>query len=426
MNAPNKLSDKLNFALISAICLWALFAYLKLGQYAAEGELFARVIDKHVYINDFTNIYNAAILAKRSFTSDIDIYDINVQSQSLNSLVAPIVPELPFFSHYPPPFFLLTLPLAWLDMQGAWLLWTTTGACFSLIAVRALCLEAGLNRKQTTTSMLLTICSFPAWFSVELGQTSLYFFPLLTLFFLSLKSKRQFMAGFAYALATIKLQYAPLLGIVGLLLGGLRFVSGTFALLLLLLSGSVALFGWACISGYPQALLTAETSPGVSGIVANFMQNFRGELILLAGSDSSPTRLSAFAFLLVIILFTSWLWYKKRQSFNDEAFKIFASLSVLFLLISSPHCHTQDYLAATLPCIWLWQWANKSWIDSQRKPLLWIKTLCVSFPWLSWFFFYLNPLFQLLRLQPFFVWAVLLIVLILGEFLLEQKNKKPE
>ena len=382
-----------------------------------QGTLFARLIDNRPYINDFVNIYNAANLASECIRGHrLDIYDPVVQNLGIAALTAPVVPELNFFVQYPPQFFALVLPIAGLGIANAWGVW----CAFALVLICASLWKLSLDFEKATFSraflFVAFFASFPAWLSFELGQTSLYQLPFLLGFWLLLRARRPFAAGLESVLLLVKLQYVPIIVATGLILGRMRYAGG-FALSSAVLAGFTTLaVGWQNIVSYPKALLFGETSSKVSGVSAFDMQNLRGELILLLGREDRLVHIASLLFFgaAMLLLCALWFWgYPRFQKLTGRidtfAFEICAAISTIVMLIASPHTHTQDFLCVVISCVFLFH-SFDLW-NAQTKPARMLRFLILSFPFFSWVFFIGKFLFKLILIQPFFVWAVAILVL---------------
>jgi hypothetical protein len=168
--------------------------------------------------------------------------------------------------------------------------------------------------------------------------------------------------------------------------------------------------GLSNITSYPQAVLRIDAGKNVSGVCPELMQNLRGALVLVTQADDQLVHIGAIVFLAIVIVSGASLFLKRSTKTQtlDRDFQIKASVCSLLMLIASPHTHVQDYLLATIPALWLWQV-----VADRKAPLL--KALILSFPVMSWLFFVLRPLFMLARIQPYFIWALLVIYLALRE-----------
>ncbi len=407
---------RLWFGYLTALFTWGILVYGWLGGQLLGGTLFARQINGRPCISDFVNVYNAAILTRQCLTSPVNIYDRQVQSQSVEKLVAPIKPELPFYLQYPPYFFVIVSPLSLFPLPEAWLAWSAAGLALivsSLPFLGTSTLTGGFSRFFFFVSLF---AAFPTWLTFELGQTTFLILPALAAFFHLAAGGRYFAAGLATAIILIKLQYAPVVVAVGLILGRFKYLGGCLAGGAALLALSVAMLGPANVLNYPHALLSGETSQAVSGVSAPEMQNLRGFLCLVTGSDGSIVRYVSFAAMLICAIFTAWLWsahLAHLKGGNGSVFKVLSSVSVLLMLAFSAHTHVQDYLLAMIPCLWLWQWAQEASGVSARAR--WIKGLIITLPGLSWIYFMLRPLFAMLFIEPYFLFALALSTLSIVE-----------
>lgn len=459
-------------------------SYATLFDFLQQGILFARAAPGGALISDFVNTYVSARLSRQSVEAQgakPDIYDRQLQDRTLRPLVAPLVPGKPFYTQYPPYYFAIVLPLAWLTMTQSWFVFAVigvVGAIFSfkyaaseilepagvesLAATNSLTADASAGspgaaepvateptaresgskdspstdpvqrllsdpiqrgRLITAICIILGLSTYPMWLSIELGQQALLFFPCLVAFWYFLRKKRFWLAGVVAALASVKLQYLPALGIIGLVVGGWQFVLACAGSLLVLLLYAGLLLGWGNIVHYPQALFSGESGANVSGVNADAMQNLRGELFLFFNGDTQVVHnLAAAAFVLSLVVL-AWLWrlyvvsakadtvHTVHRIEETERFNFLVSLSILLMVMFSLHAHTQDYLYVAISCIWLSHFAHKQIASGHAGgALLWIQRLCIWFPLLSWVMLFLLQLSRLTHIQPFFCWAVIVAV----------------
>ena len=416
--AANKRRNLLVACGFTAMFTWGFLAFVQIGRYAVEGTLFARVLDGRPYTNDFVSYYNAAVLGRRCFTEKIDIYNIDIQNESLNRLIAPVVPELPFFLQYPPYFFVLVSPLAFLGMLPAWLVWISTGLFLMFCTYGKLASPSYPQLSKQRLLFALVLSSFPCWLSVQLGQTSLFLFAATASFFCLLEEKRGAFAGAVSGLHMIKLQYYPVIGLVGLIFGRFKFLVGAAGILALLLGLSVFVLGLDNVIHYPQALLKGEAGPGISGVSPHAMQNVRGQLHVLVGGDLPVVRYVSLGALVAGIAFVGWLWGFAREKlcrFELHGFRLLAAVTILIMLVTSPHTHSQDYLLLALPAVMLRPWLDERCAGAGAAHLRFARALLIWWPAASWVMFFLMQLAPLTRVQPFFVWALCLLLPVLVE-----------
>jgi hypothetical protein len=422
------LRKKVWFAYAVVLATWALLAYGKLGQFLIEGIMFARELNGRPYISDFVNVYNGGVLARRALAEPINIYDPTVQERSAAKLVAPVVAEIPFYLQYPPHFFALMLPLSFFSMTGAWFVWVGLGTLMIGLTGWKLArdqLEAGFPR---AFFWIAAFCAYPTWLSYALGQTTfMLIYPLLW-FWLFLRENKGGLAGLLVGFMSVKLQYSPFLGMIGLVLGKLRFLGTSIFSTIGLICFAGFVVGRHNIIQYPQSLIAGEVGHAVSGVSVFEMQNLRGELNLLMRGDAPEINIivAAGGALTIAWFVFAWTWVYKRFRQNDgKAFEVLAAVSTLLMLMFSPHTHTQDYMLAIIPYCWLWSWANANLKDKSSARLSAINWMIISYPFVSWILYIFKFLFIIGRIQPFFLWNFVLVGLCLGEIVSRMK-KQPD
>lgn len=413
MSSNEKTGKLIQFALLCGLFTWSLLAYAKLGEFMYKGELFARSIDNRPYVSDFANHYNAGVLARKCLDKKVEIYNIDVQNNSLKELIAPVVPEQPFYLQYPPYFFILTLPMSFMNMNIAWLVWNVFGLTLSIFGLWKLTSLfdsswASSNesaRLRKAVFLALCLSSFPAWLSVEIGQTSLYLLAAASFFLYFLLQKRSLQAGLISAFLMVKLQYAPVFFLIGLILGKSKFLIGWLSSLCILVLLSFAILGPENVISYPQHLLSGETSSEVSGVSAFMMQNLRGELVLFFRGDNAAVKVSTLIIFGCATLVSALL--VRKFAGTPRALPASLAIAIMIALLTSPHTHSQDYLilsvAAALLCPALY--AASSTASARLYGLFFV------FPFVSWLFFYIQPFLALAFIQPFFCYVLVMCIL---------------
>ncbi len=407
----------------TAIFTWGGLAYVELGKWAIKGTLFARVLDGRPYTNDFVSYYNAAVLGRRCLSEKIDIYSIELQNESLNKLIAPVVPESPFFLQYPPFFFALMTPLAFIGLFPAWLLWICAGLALVYCSSTTL---AARNFPENHKRLLVVgsiLSSYPCWLSTELGQMSLFLYAAIATLFHFLEQQRGMAGGLVSAVSMIKFQYYPVIGLIGLICGKVKFLIGACIILSLLLLLSVGVVGLDNVVNYPAALLKGESGAAVSGVSPHMMQNVRGELFVILG-DVPAVKYTAAAAMAGGVLFIAWLWLMPGRRFRESdphAFRVLSSISLLIMLTTSLHTHSQDYLLIGIVAILLLPWLDDRLKQRQSPSLRFARSLLIWWVPVSWLLFFIMQISVLTRVQPFFFWALALLLPVLREVLLPRK-----
>lgn len=423
---------------LMAMFTWGVLAYIEFGKWAAKGTLFARVLDGKPYVNDFVSYYNAATLGRRCLSEKIDIYSIELQNESLNKLVEPVVPTAPFYLQYPPYFFALVTPLAYIGMLPAWLLWNISGLTLLCLTTTALCQKEFVNAKKRLVVLGMILCSYPCWLSTEFAQASLFVYSATGALFKWLEERRSLSAGLVSGMHMIKFQYYPVIGLIGLMAGKAKFFAGAciiFAALMLIASLVV---GWDNIVHYPEALLKGESGGAVSGVAPQAMQNIRGEMFAIMlhlvppeqMTDNPMVKYCTAGGAVLGVLAIAWLWLVRAKQFStvdSNWFRVVAAASILIMLTTSLHTHNQDYLMIGLVAIMLLPWLDAR-IAEQTKPGLKIaRTMLIWWAPTSWFFFFFTAtgLPLIICFQPFFFWALTLLFITLTEVkcVIAQKGK---
>lgn len=407
--------------------MWAIVTISELFIFFNDGILFARMIQGRPYVNDFVNVYNAGVLSRRCVSGEkIDIYDPQVQDASVRTLIAPVVPEAPFYLQYPPWFFAWLLPLSVVPLPIAWIIWCLLGLSLLIITWIQALEAVGVAKKSPTAviSILAALASYPMWLSLELGQTSLIVAPALTAIWVLLAADKPMMAGLASGIVMIKVQYSPVVGLVGMIFGKAKYIAGLAIMTAINLLLSLVIVGADNMLRFPEALLHRETGSSVSGVAAILMQNFRGQLTLLFyGQDSliNGTAIFLFAMTIVVIAF---LWWRDRVTLlaDKRLFFVLCSITTLLMLMSSLHTHAQDYLMALPALFWLWRWNSERPEASRSRPgARFINAMVVTAPILSWVFL-VKELFLVIKIEPFLLWAGIFVGVVLLELQHDRKQ----
>ncbi|MBA3855870.1 MAG: hypothetical protein C0507_03065 [Cyanobacteria bacterium PR.3.49] len=391
---------------------WALQAFALLGQWMHDKELQARKIDGRPYISDFVSFYGSGVLARQCLTKPTKIYDGPTQIELETKLTAPVVPEAPFSNPNTPVTFVVLLPLSLLTLDGAWITWGLVTLLASIGILLATFVKPLRHWFAKLTAVTAFAASYATWFSIRLGSTSCLLFPMVLSFFYFLKGGNLIATAAMACIGTIKLQYAPYLLSIGTARFGWKFPAVLAGFCAILLGICTAVLGWDNIVAFPQAFLTNEASSQIVGVQPEKMQNLRGILVLITGSDSKPIHYLSAGVCLTAAGCLFFIW-KKLDWKDSVRFNLLASATVLLMLVSSPHTHTQDYILAFIPCLLLFLAADRNDTNIGTRDRLILKIAAVSFVYLSWILFFLDFLFRLCKIQPFALWAAVVAAYVL-------------
>jgi hypothetical protein len=402
---------KLWFAYFVALICWSCSAYFLISSWASEGTLFARTHDGKPYVLDYLLFYEDEYLAIHAKSDHINIYDQDVQAAGIAKLMAPVVPTTKFYSHYPPLLFVFSIPFGFLPMLWSYVAWNLVGMVAMLLST----LPFAYRRFGKTFPFFMTIAavitSFPVWNCFELGQSSFFLVGGIALFFALLKRQKYFLAGLSTLCLLIKVQYLPVLVLIGLTLGRVKFVLGGIASALLAVAICVLTLGWDNCVEWPRVVLHGETDSSNIGLIAPaMMQNVRGILNLMIGDDTSMVRMISAGLCIITIFLIGYLWtapYKKLQHTTKYAFEVVSAVSMMIVLLFSVHTHAHDYCVFVCSCVWLYVAA----LDlAPSKAVSYLKFFLVGFPIFGWLLFVAQPIIQhILKLQPLAVYLAIVL-----------------
>ncbi len=401
------------FAYFALIVCWGLNFYSSIVSHYRQGTLFVHTENNTLIVSDFVLWYNAGVLAAQTKLHPQDIYDAEIQYAGLQKLVSPQTLDQVQYVQYPPHFFALMRPFALLNLENAWIVYSLLA--LPLIVAASILLVRRLPASVFTRTFFVvaTLTSFPTSYAFEIGQTTLFQFPALVAYWLLLRADNFFLAGLVSVFLTVKLQYAPCVILIGIILGRLRFLLGLLVSASIFFLYTLLTVGWNNIAGYPHALLYGETSAQVGGVMSGIMQNFRGELFLLKIDEHIIHLLAAGLFAAgTIFVVLMWLVYYPRlaKKISYKSFDACASITTVVMLICSPHTHFQDYMAIAIPAALLYPYM-KLGISADLK-ITFLRILIWGFPIISWLsIIFMTPIVTI-RVQPYFAWA--LVVLLLG------------
>jgi hypothetical protein len=380
---------------------WSICAYALVLSWIPTNELFARRIGGRPYISDFVNVYDAGILGRQARSTNI--YDPKIQAALAEKVVAPVVPEIPFYLQAPPNFFAATIPLSLFSPVGAWFVYCGVGLALNMWALGALAWKYFPTRFARTMVLLASIGSFPMWVGIEEGNSSIYLLPPLVLFWWLLQRKKFFAAGLATGLLMVKVQYLPFIGVIGLFIGGARYLGGAVVAGLAVLGFTVAVVGLDNVLEWPRVLMHAETTTAYSGVATDKMQNVLGMIVAATGHQNTPVgRSIANALFVAAVLFIGYFWRKPYQWLSERseyAFEICAAISTAVMLIFSIHTHSHDYILMLPTCLWLY-------VAAQRDGKPGVAKAAAAFPGLTWPLFLLAQL-PFLPIQPIATFAMI-------------------
>lgn len=399
-----KIAKNLRVALPAFLAFWFLSSAGELIQLYQKHELLVLNTDGRQMLADFNAFYNAGLLCRDYFAHGQPFYDIPTQLASLAKVIAPDKSDVVMLSVNPPHFFLLCLPLTYLSVYHAWLLWAI---------LNLLCLAAGLllidlkqlpDKYERVCAVIGCLATSTTFTAIRHGQNSFMLLLCHLAFWRLLEAKKFFLAGLSLALCMFKPQYLPVLCTAGLIVGGVRFALGGLVAGLAIVGISVAAFGPDIFPSWWHFIASGEHPD-----FAYMMQNIRGELtICMHGRDDDVGAMTAGIILFVGISLVAWLWLLLRKRWQDPVtFRFLVAMTISVMLFSSPHTQGNDYVLFYITCIWTWLYLGHM---KRNWPKSILQVLITAYPYLSWVFLVLTPLFLVARIQPYLAWNLAIFV----------------
>jgi hypothetical protein len=335
-------------------------------------------------VHDFVLFYAAGKMADEPLPPGSNLYDHKRFNEVLAEITKPLIPRFTFRFQYPPFFFVLLKPLAQLRLVPAWAVWAASQTMLQVLCTFWLLAKEKRPPPEVILAAFTGLMILPSYANISGGQTAaMLLFGLTSLFCLCYRD-RFFAAGLVSSIAFLKIQYAPALFLCGLCLGKLKYLRGTLLAGLILLALSVLSTGWTNVLAFPASILSAEVVGERLG--AGDMATFRGFLQVLAGKPREiPLIAGAIAYPLSLSLIV-YLWIKLRPRWSRKtghSFEICASLSTLLALMFTIHGWVYDYVAAILPCLWLWSWLRDEANVGESGSGKCLKFLLLAFPFVT-------------------------------------------
>ena len=394
------------------LSLWFLTTFATFFDMSQHNRLLSSVADDGTRVSsDFALFYCAGSLSR---TDPVAVYDQQQFSQFVKESFAPLNISGVYQMQYPPHYLFPFAILSYLPMQTAWFLKSFVDLLFATGAAFLLTSKAKERAASVAAFLILLFSSFPAWICVRSGQFSFSLLFALSLFFYFLKEQR--VKLMSMILPFIKLQYVPAIAATGLSFGKLHFLQTAMIAVLAIVAISILLVGWQNFLDIPAAIFKHQTNDQLTGAVPGIMQNFRGALVAISGQDNRNILLGSLLAWLASLAAIAYLWMKKYpvMKANSAAYseELCMSISILLMLGFSLNTYVYDYVAAIIPCYFLYC-SMKDETASKLKAAAGF--FFFGFPVFSWvmssFLFTGSPVRFLL--PPMFVWNMILLMLLI-------------
>ncbi len=353
---------------------------------------------------DFAHFYSTGMMVRTGHAAELfDPQSQFVFQQQYSELVRGS--GIPAVYMHPPFEALLFAALSLLPYVPAYLLWSAL--TLLVLGVVPLLLRSELPAFHQIPSWswpIFLFAFFPVAAVLVQGQDDLFCLVLLTLAFVSIRRKKDFIAGGWLGVAAFRPQFVLPVMIIFLyggewsMLGGFILVGLAWGLL------TVAVFGLPLLTGYPRHLLLSEQGANASGVLPGHMPNLHG---LLSGLLSGHLRASAIA-AAIVILSAIVLWYAAEQwrRYRNSSPGLAFSLNILAAILVSYHAFAQDLSLLILPALLQLNWILTR--KTYRRTTAWFILGPLAF-------LFLDPIcYLMVRYRHFNLFALALLVWLVG------------
>jgi hypothetical protein len=321
------------YLLLLTICLvlWVQMARETLGRFDQIGW-------------DYLSLYTAGSMALHG--QGPAIYDVDAQGLWQAALLFP--------RHYPgntlpfrnaPTILPLLIPFALAPLGLSYFLWLAVSAAVALGCFLLLQKHLHLDWRDRLTLLLAFLSFYPVSFHLWQGQTGLFVLLGFTVAYVLWRQGREFWAGAALALCSIKPTLLFLLLLVLVVKGRWRTLAGLLAGAAGLTLPILPLLGLRGFSGFLQITLAGLGWSDVYGAVPDVMHNWRVFTLRLLGSGPAGTVLLAVLSLLSLVALF-WAWRGPWRP-NQPRFPLQIAVTILLTTLISPHLYVHDLV------IWL-------------------------------------------------------------------------
>jgi len=318
-------------------------SYVGLWFAAANQDLFWRA--------DFTALYTGGAIVRDGLGARL--YDAALQaSYQQQILEGRSFKDGVLFYNYPPHAVFLFVPLSYLPLSTAYLVWTGIQVgllIWSLLLLRRIVREWPLYAQWLLYSAVLAL--HPLLSTILLGSFTLVVLVSLLQFYLALKDAREVQGGLWLFVGIVKLQNILLPGLM--LLGGRRWraILGAIGVGGLAFVISSVLLVWHTWLDFFNLLRQAAGFFGLYGIDPSAMYNFKGTLTLILGNDQAEViNAMSWVALMLVAAFVLWLWHSPWRVDNPD-FELRVALTLLLGMLFAPHLNPQDGLMLIVPAL---------------------------------------------------------------------------
>ncbi len=379
---PYSRKKALNLAIFAYGCLvamWFCACCWLITSNAIKGNLTVVKSDGKIFITDFMHFYRAG---KMVLSEDRkNLYDLKVQQDWLNKLVAPYTPTVEMNNQNVPYYWMLFVPLSFLPIDAAHLVWDAVSMSLAIVGVYLLGRNNNSLGKAGNFFLIgLFLASFAGFQTIYIGQSSLFVLGMVSLYWYSFLKGRDVAAGIFLA-SVVKLQYLPFFMIPLLVQRKVKTIIAFGATLAVYLLAVGLLTDWQNVFGYPKALFSIETNTYVAAdrmiSLRSILSHFLPQSIVLPAS---------MVLSVASLPLLGWIWIKAGK--NVHAVRSATALTVLIAMLASPHSFEIDCVLLALPAVLTVPAVSLSKFEGLRTIEKAYCLLYFAYPLLSWIIFF--------------------------------------
>jgi hypothetical protein len=290
---------------------------------------------------DFVHFYTLGSVARSHHPEAL--YDFAALHREQVALVPASEPEI-YVPVYPPHTALLFAPFSLLPFKYATLLWNVlTVAAFAAIVRSAR--RPVANVLPDSRFVFVGAAAFPPFWSLILhGQTTLFVLTAFWAGWLALERRRPFVAGMAFALLSIKPQFAIPLALLVVVFREWRMIAGAVASIAIQGAAVAMLLGWPVLTAYLRFLPIALRNSDLLEPKPFQMHSLTALTRLAPPWIGMP---------LWIILSASVLAVALRVWKTNAPLRVRLGTLILASVLVNPHVNVYDATVLALPIIWL-------------------------------------------------------------------------
>ncbi len=407
----------LNFAYLVFIATWSLGIAFFIGKRLLLHTLLVSASAGMVYVSDFLRFYTAGQIVLHG--QGLHAYDPQLQKSVMDELIAPLRVSQVIYVMFVPFVFVLSLPLAMMPLQTAYLVWIALSSFFifaSAYLMHKFCPRFS-RLSQTMTIFLGLFATMANLVCIENGQIGAFSLLMTTGFtvaFLRSKEKQSFLmdlvGGACLALSSVKPHYAIFLALPALARARWRLLIFAALSEVVLLTIAAQAIGWSNVLNYPHIVIEADANTSFGAAVPTHMVCIRGILSFFM-ADAISLKISMFIMLSAAAALL-WIW-RKASTAPD---RLLYALTLVTMLVLSPHTNLYDCLALGLAAYLVLPSTNLSKLFALRfMPLKWLAVLFALYPIFTaviYVIFEFVPMFEQ-NPTPLFIYHLVLMLLLL-------------